>query len=114
MLKLTAKYPQYAILLTDHYHRIVQEILMIQKELKEEILREDSDLLIDPYDREVLISRIFDRVRILHANVMYINLMLERGKDTPYIYQIPHLGWYVNMDKSIVEDIMRKYQYLKY
>ena len=94
MLKLTAKYPQYAI--------------------KEEILREDSDLLIDPYDREVLISRIFDRVRILHANVMYINLMLERGKDTPYIYQIPHLGWYVNMDKSIVEDIMRKYQYLKY
>ena len=114
MLKLTAKYPQYAILLTDHYYRIVQEILMIQKELKEEILREDSDLLIDPYDREVLISRIFDRVRILHANVMYINLMLERGKDTPYIYQIPHLGWYVNMDKSIVEDIMRKYQYLKY
>lgn len=114
MLKLTIKYPQYAILLTEHYHRVVHETLMIQKELKDEILREDSDLLIDPYDREILISRIFDRVRILHGNVLYINLMLERGKDTPYMYQIPRIGAYINLDKFIVEEIMRKYQYLKY
>lgn len=114
MLRLTAKNPQYAILLTEHYNRIVQEVLLIQKELKEEILKEDKSILMDAYDREHLISRIFDRVRILHGNVMFINLMLERANETPYLYQVPYLRDYINTDKSIVEDIMRKYQYLKY
>lgn len=114
MLRLTAKNPQYAILLTEHYQRIVQEAILLQKELREEVLREDKGLLIDPYDREHLISRIFDRVRILHGNVMFINLMLERANETPYLYQVPYLRDYINTDKSIVEDIMRKYEYLKY
>lgn len=114
MLRLTAKNPQYAILLTEHYNRIVQEALLIQKELKEEILKEDKSILMDAYDREHLISRIFDRVRILHGNVMFINLMLERANETPYLYQVPYLRDYINTDKSVVEGIMRKYQYLKY
>ena len=114
MLRLTAQNPQYAILLTEHYQRIVQETILLQKELREEVLREDNGLLIDPYDREHLISRIFDRVRILHGNVMFINLMLERANETPYLYQVPYLRDYINTDKSIVEDIMRKYEYLKY
>ncbi|MDR7693398.1 hypothetical protein PG593_03585 [Riemerella anatipestifer] len=114
LLQLTAKNPQYAILLTEHYQAIVKEALLIQKELKEEILKEDKSVLMDAYDREHLISRIFDRVRILHGNVMFINLMLERARDTPYLYQVPYLRDYINADKSVVEDIMRKYQYLKY
>lgn len=114
LLQLTAKNPQYAILLTEHYQAIVKEALLIQKELKEEILKEDKSVLMDAYDREHLISRIFDRVRILHGNVMFINLMLERARDTPYLYQVPYLRDYINTDKSVVEDIMRKYQYLKY
>lgn len=39
MLRLTAKNPQYAILLTEHYQRIVQEAILLQKELREEVLR---------------------------------------------------------------------------
>lgn len=114
MLKLTAKNPQYAVLLTEYYHRIIQEAVLVQKELKDEILREDKGLLMDAYDREYLISRIFERVRILHGNVMFINLMLERANETPYLYQVPYLRDYINTDKSVVEDIMRKYKYLKY
>lgn len=114
MLRLTAKNPQYAVLLTEHYERIVKEAILIHKELRDEILREDKGLLMDAYDREHLISRIFDRVRILHGNVMFINLMLERANETPYLYQVPYLRDYITADKSIVEDIMRKYEYLKY
>ena len=114
MLRLTAKNPQYAILLTDYYEIIIKEVTLIYKELRDEILREDKGLLMDAYDREHLISRIFDRVRILHGNVMFINLMLERANETPYLYQVPYLRDYITADKSIVEDIMRKYEYLKY
>ena len=114
MLRLTAKNPQYAILLTDYYEIIIKEVTLIYKELRDMILKEDKGLLIDAYDREHLISRIFDRVRILHGNVMFINLMLERAKETPYLCQVPYLRDYITADKSIVEDIMRKYEYLKY
>lgn len=114
MLRLTAKNPQYAILLTDYYEIIIKEVTLIYKELRDMILKEDKGLLIDAYDREHLIGRIFDRVRILHGNVMFINLMLERAKETPYLCQVPYLRDYITADKSIVEDIMRKYEYLKY
>ena len=114
MLRLTAKNPQYAILLTDYYEIIIKEVTLIYKELRDMILKEDKGLLIDAYDREHLIGRIFDRVRILHGNVMFINLMLERANETPYLCQVPYLRDYITADKSIVEDIMRKYEYLKY
>lgn len=114
MVKLTTKKPQYAILLTQYYHNIVKETILIQQELKDVILKEDKNFLMDVYDREHLISRVFDRVRILNSNILYINLILERANETPYFHQVPYLRTYINMDKAMVEEIIRKYKYLKY
>lgn len=113
MLKLTAQKPQYAILQTRYYNAILKEVSLIYSELKDQILKEGDRILIDTYDREYLINKVFDRVRILHGNVLYINLILETAEERPYIYHIPTLDYYINLDKLIIDDILRKYNYLK-
>lgn len=114
MLSLTSKNPQYAVLLTKYYVFIGNHVLNIKREVTEEILREESDFLMDPYDREILLRKIFDRVRIINGTILYINMVLKNAKQTPYIYQIPGLSSYVNLDKMIVKDIIMKYGVLKY
>lgn len=114
MLSLSAKNPQYAVLLSNYYITIGNEALKLKKEVTEEILKESNDFLMDPYDREILLRKIFDRVRLINGTILYINLVLKNAKQTPYIYQIPGLNNYVNIDKMIIKDIISKYGILKY
>ncbi|AJW63022.1 hypothetical protein VO54_01545 [Elizabethkingia miricola] len=114
MLSLTSKNPQYAVLLTNYYVQIGQEALNLKREVTEEILRESNDFLMDPYDREILLRKIFDRARLINGTILYINLVLKNAKQTPYIFQIPGLNNYVNIDRMIIKDIISKYGILKY
>ena len=47
VLSLTAQNPQYAILLNRYYIAATQELIKMQTELVNDILREDADFLID-------------------------------------------------------------------
>lgn len=114
MLSLSSKNPEYTILLSKYYVFITDEGLKLKREVTEEILRESNDFLMDPYDREILLRKIFDRARLINGTILYINLVLKNAKQTPYIYQIPVLSNYVNLDKMIVKDIIMKYGILKY
>jgi predicted RNA-binding protein len=86
----------------------------IKKEVADEIMKEDNDFLMDPYDRQILLNKILDRAREINGTILYINLVLKNAKKTPYIYQVPWLNNYVNLDKVIINDIIQKYQVLKY
>ncbi|MEW7223595.1 hypothetical protein AB2S25_18385, partial [Elizabethkingia anophelis] len=114
MLSLTSKNPQYAVLLTNYYVQVGQEALNLKREVTDEILRESNDFLMDPYDREILLRKIFDRARLINGTILYINLVLKNAKQTPYIFQIPGLNNYVNIDRMIIKDIISKYGILKY
>lgn len=114
MLSLTAQHPEYAILLTRYYNQIVTESLKLKNELSEEILKESNDFLMDPYDRQMLINKIFMRLRIINGAILYINLRLKKGKKTPYLYQVPKINNYVSIDKAIIKDIVLKYKILTY
>ena len=57
MLSLTSKNPQYAVLLTNYYAQIGQETLNLKREVTEEILREENDFLMDPYDRKFYLEK---------------------------------------------------------
>jgi hypothetical protein len=35
----------------------------IKKEVADEIMKEDNDFLMDPYDRQILLNKILDRAR---------------------------------------------------
>lgn len=112
MLDLTAQHPEYAILVSKYYVEIGKQTMKLQREVTQDILNENKDFLMDASDREMLIEKVFTRVRNINGNILYIILRLENAKKIPYIYQVPVLRNYLNIDKLIVSDIIQKYKYL--
>jgi hypothetical protein len=112
MLDLSAQHPEYAALISKYYVEIGKQILKLQQEVTQDILNEDKDFLMDASDREMLIEKVFTRVRNIHGNILYIILRLENTKKIPYLYQVPVLRNYISIDRAIVGDIITKYKYL--
>ena len=112
MLDLSAQHPEYAILVSKYYVEIGKQTMKLQQEVTQDILNENKDFLMDASDREMLIEKVFTRVRNINGNILYIILRLENAKKIPYIYQVPVLRNYLNIDKAIVSDIIQKYKYL--
>jgi len=110
--QLTTQYPQYAVLLTRFYQAATEELLKMQSELAQDILNENNDFLMDPYDREKLIRNLSTRAQMINGYLICIKVRLKNAKDIPYIYQIPKINTYVNLDKMIVSDILRQFTYI--
>ncbi|AZI38665.1 hypothetical protein [Epilithonimonas vandammei] len=112
MLDLSAQHPEYAVLVSKYYVEIGKQVVKLQQEVTQDILNEDKDFLMDAMDREMLIEKVFTRVRNIHGNILYIILRLENARKIPYLYQVPVLRNYINIDRAIVGDIMTKYKYI--
>lgn len=109
MLDLSLQHPEYAVLVSKYYAAIGTQLIKLRQELSQDILNENKDFLMDAMDREMLIEKVFTRVRNINGNILYIMLRLENAKKIPYLYQVPVLKNYLNTDKAIVTDIIRKY-----
>lgn len=112
VLILTAQYPEYAILMNRFYIAAVQELLKMQTELTQDILHEENDFLMDPYDRQVLIQNLSSKAQMINGYLICIKIRLKNAKKIPYLYQIPTINTYVNLDKAIVKGIMVNYKYI--
>jgi hypothetical protein len=112
MLDLSAQHPEYAVLVSKYYVEIGKQVVKLQQEVAQDIMNEDKDFLMDSMDREMLIEKVFTRVRNIHGNILYIILRLENAKKIPYLYQVPVLRNYINIDRAIVGDIITKYKYI--
>lgn len=112
MLDLSVQHPEYAVLVSKYYAEIGKQTLKLQQEVTQDILNEDKDFLMDAMDREMLIEKVFTRVRNINGNILYIILRLENAKKIPYLYQVPVLRNYLNIDKAIVGDIIQKFKHL--
>lgn len=112
MLELSAQHPEYAALVSKYYVEIGKQVLKLQQEVAQDILNENKDFLMDASDREMLIEKVFTRVRNIHGNILYIILRLENARKIPYLYQVPVLRNYLNIDRAIVGDIITKYKYI--
>ena len=112
MLDLSAQHPEYAVLVSKYYVEIGKQVLKLQQEVTQDILNENKDFLMDASDREMLIEKVFTRVRNINGNILYIILRLQNAKKIPYLYQVPVLRNYVNIDRAIVGDIITKYKYI--
>lgn len=110
VLALTAQHPEYAILMNRFYIAAVQELLKMQTELTQDILHEENDFLMDPYDRQVLIQNLSSKAQMINGYLICIKIRLKNAKKIPYIYQIPTINSYVNLDRAIVKKIMIYYQ----
>ena len=112
MLDLSAQHPEYSVLVSKYYVEIGKQVLKLQQEVSQDILNENKDFLMDAMDREMLIENIFTRVRNINGNILYIILRLQNAKKIPYLYQVPVLRNYINIDKAIVGEIITKYKYI--
>lgn len=112
MLDLSTQHPEYAVLVSNYYAAIGKEVVKLRQEITRDILNENKDFLMDSMDREMLIEKVFTRVRNIHGNILYIILRLENARKIPYLYQVPVLKNYINVDKAIVGSIIQKYKYL--
>lgn len=110
MLNLSAQHPEYAVLISKYYVDIGLQVVKLKQEVMSDILNEDKDFLMDAMDREMLIEKIFTRVRSINGDLLYIIMRLENAKKIPYLYQVPVLRNYINIDKALVGDIMLKYK----
>ena len=112
VLSLTAQNPQYAILLNRYYIAATQELIKMQTELVNDILREDADFLMDPFDRQAAIKKLSTRANMINGYLVCIRIRLKNARKIPYIYQIPTINTYVNLDRAIVKNIMQNYQFI--
>jgi len=112
MMDLSAQHPEYSVLISKYYIEIGKQTMKLQQEVTQDILNENKDFLMDASDREMLIEKVFTRVRNINGNILYINLRLENARKIPYLYQVPMLRNYINIDKAIVGDIITKYKYI--
>jgi Fe-S cluster biosynthesis and repair protein YggX len=112
MLDLSAQHPEYTVLVSKYYAEIGKQTMKLKQEVTQDILNENKDFLMDASDREMLIEKVFTRVRNINGNILYINLRLENAKNIPYLYQVPVLRNYLNIDRAIVGDIIIKYKYI--
>ena len=112
MLDLSIQHPEYAVLVSKYYSAIGEQVLKLQQEVSADILNENKDFLMDAMDREMLLEKVFTRVRNINGNILYIILRLENAKKIPYLYQVPVLRNYINVDRAIVGDIIQKYKYI--
>ncbi|MDV3663483.1 hypothetical protein [Chryseobacterium sp.] len=112
MLDLSVQHPEYAVLVSKYYSAIGEQVLKLQKEVSADILNENKDFLMDAMDREMLLEKVFTRARNINGNILYIILRLENAKKIPYLYQVPVLRNYINVDRAIVGDIIQKYKYI--
>ena len=112
MLDLSAQHPEYSVLISKYYIEIGKQTMKLQQEVTQDILNEDKDFLMDAMDREMLIEKVYTRVRNINGNILYIILRLENAKKIPYLYQVPKLRNYINIDRAIVGDIITKYKYI--
>ena len=112
VLSLTTQHPEYAILLSRFYIGATAELLKMQSELTNDILHEKNDFLMDPYDRQVLIQNLSTKAQMVNGYLVCIKIRLKNAKKTPYIYQIPTINTYVNLDRMIVKGIIEKYKFI--
>lgn len=112
VLSLTAQHPEYAILLNRFYIGATQELLKMQSELTNDILHEENDFLMDPYDRQELIQNLSTKAQMINGYLICIKIRLKNAKKTPYIYQIPTINTYANLDRMIVKGIIEKYKFI--
>jgi len=107
MLKLTAQKPQYAVLITPFYERVLTHAVNTYEGVNDIVMREEADYLMDSYDRQYILNKLHGEVKAMNGWVLYINKSLMNAEKKPYLRHISVFNnWYVK-DKGMIEAIIR-------
>lgn len=111
-LCISTQKPQYAIW-GRKYYRDTSNRLNELKLMVFQILNEGGEkLLMDAYDREMLLDAFHFKIRMLNMSALTIINAIEYNESRSYIYSIPIFNTYIEQDKMIIEQIMQQYDNL--
>ena len=111
-LRISTQKPQYAIW-GRKYYRDTSNRLNELKLMVFQILNEGGEkLLMDAYDREMLLDTFHFKVQMLNISALNIINAIEYNESRSYIYSIPIFSTYIEQDKMIIEHIMQQYDNL--
>ncbi len=106
---LVAVHPQYSIFGVKATQKSYEQILKIYDDAQD-IMTESDTNLATAGDRKILLFNISQNVKHLKIWLLQIRLNIERAERMGFWKAINPFQSYVNTDKSIVENIMRKYK----
>jgi hypothetical protein len=112
MLDLSAQHPEYAVLVSKYYVEIGKQTIKLKQEVTQDILNENKDFLMDAMDREMLIEKVFTRVRNINGNILYIILRLENAKKIPTCIKFPSAKKLYQYRQSNCRRYYQKYKYI--
>ncbi|WP_424655044.1 hypothetical protein [Capnocytophaga leadbetteri] len=111
-LRISTQKPQYAIW-GRKYYRDTSNRLNELRLMVFQILNEGGEkLLMDAYDREMLLDTFHFKVQMLNISALNIINAIEYNESRSYIYSIPIFSTYIEQDKMIIEHIMQQYDNL--
>ncbi len=111
MVILTEQNAQYAILYSEVYNNLLKQGFQIANEIVE-ITKNSNKLLMDTFEREMVIERILNKLRSMNGTLLFIINQLEVANKIAYWKQIPILKDYYFIDKLLVQNIMNQWKML--
>lgn len=112
LIEHTGQDPVIGAMLTTYYTHIIEEALSLQQILQSEILKEEDGFLMDAYDREILIDKIYTKVKGINSKMRYLSILIEARANKPLIYQMPLIGNYAIIDREMVMSIMQRWNWI--
>lgn len=112
LVELIANKPQYAILYTDVLEKMALHGVEAYQEVNEHVLKEDTDYLMDSYDRQALINMVYKRTMVINGYCLYLIRVLTNAEKKPYLRHVKIFNqWYIQ-DKAIINRIITNSGYL--
>jgi len=112
MFDLTAKKPQYAVFITRFYEKLLERAMMTYNSVSDQALREETDYLMDSYDRQNLLNRMQRDMAIMNGWCLLIIRYLKNAEKKPLIRHVRIFDRWYTKDRAIVNRIMANYKYM--
>lgn len=106
LTEMTVENPHYATLRYEYYIKILDKFIALKDHFENEVMHEKHNYLVDQYDRQLLVGEALYKIKEINSFINYLIFLLEYANQTSIYHQIPILGNYIILDKSIVNDIM--------
>ncbi|MFA5619105.1 MAG: hypothetical protein WDA08_02225 [Weeksellaceae bacterium] len=106
LTEMTVENPHFATLRYEYYIKILDKFIALKDHFENEVMHEKHNYLVDQYDRQLLVGEALYKIKEINSFINYLIFLLEYANQTSIYHQIPILGNYIILDKSIVNDIM--------
>ena len=109
--KLAVKKPYLLTMVSREAELCYQRLLNLTQYLQEALLTSDESVLMDPVTRAKLVHQVYEEVRVMEALGQHLVFTLQAHTLQNAIQQVIPYKDYIQMDRAIIEGILRQWKY---